>query len=99
VEKTARSLLLPQLTFHDSDEPPPTKELWDIIDYCHSRKKQLIIECDANAHYILWGSTSTNPRGESFMKYLVSSNLNILNQGNEPTFVVRNRKEVIDTRD
>jgi hypothetical protein len=29
------------------------------------------------------------------MEYLVSSNLNILNQGNEPTFVVRNRKEVI----
>jgi hypothetical protein len=30
------------------------------------------------------------------MEYLVSSNLNILNHGNEPTFVVSNRKEVID---
>jgi hypothetical protein len=30
------------------------------------------------------------------MEYLVNSNLNILNRGNEPTFVVRNRKEVID---
>jgi hypothetical protein len=30
------------------------------------------------------------------MEYLVSSNLNILNQGNEPTFVIRNRKGVID---
>jgi hypothetical protein len=29
------------------------------------------------------------------MEYLVSSNLNILNHGNEPTFVV-SRKEVID---
>jgi hypothetical protein len=30
------------------------------------------------------------------MEILVSSNLNILNWGNEPTFVVRNWKEVID---
>jgi hypothetical protein len=44
----------------------------------------------------LWGSTGTNPRGKILMEYLVGSNLNILNRGNEPTFVVRNRKEVID---
>jgi hypothetical protein len=30
------------------------------------------------------------------MEFLVSSNLNILNHGNEPTFVVCNRREVID---
>jgi hypothetical protein len=66
---------------HDSDEPPPTKEVRDINDYCHSRKKQLIIGCDANAH---------------LMESLESSNLNILNHGNEPTTVVCNRKEVTD---
>jgi hypothetical protein len=81
---------------YDSDEPPPSKEVKDITDYCYSRKKQLIIGCDANAHHTLWGSISVNPRGESLMEYLVSSNLNILNHGNEPTFVVSNRKEVID---
>jgi hypothetical protein len=69
-----------------------TKEMRDIIDYCQSRKKQLIIGwC-----HILWGSTSTNLRGESLLEFLVSSNLNILNHGNEPIFVVCNRKEVID---
>jgi hypothetical protein len=30
------------------------------------------------------------------MEYLVSSNVNILNQDNEPTFVIHNRGEVID---
>jgi hypothetical protein len=30
------------------------------------------------------------------MEYLVSRNLNIFNKGNEPTFVISNRKEVID---
>jgi hypothetical protein len=52
--------------------------------------------CDANAHHTLWGSTGSNPRGECLMEFLASSNLNVLNHGNEPTFVVCNRKEVID---
>jgi hypothetical protein len=30
------------------------------------------------------------------MEYLVSTKLNILNRGNEPTFAISNRKEVID---
>jgi hypothetical protein len=81
---------------YDSDEPPPSKEAKDIIDYCHSREKQLIIGCDANAHHTLWGGMGVNPRGESLMEYLVSSNLYILNCGNEPSSVVSNRKEVID---
>jgi hypothetical protein len=50
--------------------------------------------CDAN--HTFWGSTGSNPRGESLMEFVVSSKLNILNHGNEPTFVVCNRKEVID---
>ncbi|PNF41846.1 hypothetical protein B7P43_G15804 [Cryptotermes secundus] len=91
-EPIASSVYLP----NDAEEPPQNKEMRDVIDYCVSRKKQLIIGCDANAHHISWGSTSTNPRGESLMEFLVSSNLNILNHGNEPTFVVRNRKEAID---
>jgi hypothetical protein len=81
---------------YDSDEPPPNKEVRDMINYCHSRNKQLIIGCDANAHHTLWGSTGTNPRGESIMEYPVSSNLNILNHGNEPTFVICNKKKVIN---
>jgi hypothetical protein len=56
----------------DSDEPPPTKKMRDIIDYCQSRKMQLIIGCDAHAHHILWGSTGTNLRGESLLEFLVS---------------------------
>jgi hypothetical protein len=81
---------------HDSDELPPTRDVSDIIDYCHSRKKQLLMECDVNVHHTLWGSTSMNPRGECLMEFLVSSNLNILDHGNGPTFVVCNMKEVID---
>jgi hypothetical protein len=38
---------------YDSDKPPSTKEVRDIINYCHSRKKQLIFGYDANAHHTL----------------------------------------------
>jgi hypothetical protein len=40
---------------YDSDEPPPTKEPRDIVNQCCSRKKQLIIGCDANARHIYGG--------------------------------------------
>jgi hypothetical protein len=36
---------------YDSDETPPTTEMRDIIGYCHSRRKQLNVGCDANTHH------------------------------------------------
>ncbi|PNF32611.1 hypothetical protein B7P43_G18092 [Cryptotermes secundus] len=81
---------------YDSNEPPPSKELRDIVEYSELKEKQLIIGCDANAHHILWGSTDINPREQCLMEYLVCSKLNIPNQGNETTFVVCKRQEVID---
>jgi hypothetical protein len=68
----------------------------DIIDYCCSRKRQPIIGHDGNSHHTLWLSAGTNPGGDGLLEFLVSSNLNILNSGNEPTFVVCSRNEVID---
>jgi hypothetical protein len=81
---------------YDLDEPPPTKEIRDVINHCNSKGRKFIIGSDANARHILCGSTHINPRGESLAEYLVSSNLDILNRGKEPTFVITNRKEVID---
>jgi hypothetical protein len=96
VEETGE-LIVTSVDFpYDADELPPTKEMWDATDYCHGRKIQLILQCDANTHHILWGNTSTNPRGEALMEYLVSLNLSILNQGNEATSVICRRREVIE---
>jgi hypothetical protein len=81
---------------YDSDEPPLSKGLKEAIDYCSSNQLQLIVGCDANAHHIIWGSTDINQQGECLTEYLVSKNLSILNKGNESTFVISNRKEVID---
>jgi hypothetical protein len=89
---TVASVYLP----FDADIPPRTKEMRDVINYCYSRREQFILGCNANAHHTLWGSINTDLRGKALTEYLVSSKFNILNQGNELTFVVCGRKEVID---
>jgi hypothetical protein len=43
-----------------------------------------------------WGSTNCNDRGEVLVELLNSSNLEILNQGNEPTFCSDYRQEGIE---
>jgi hypothetical protein len=72
------------------------KKWRDVIDYCSSRRKQLITGCDANTHHIPCWSNDINPRQESLVEYLMSSNITILKQGDKSTFMIRNRKEVID---
>jgi hypothetical protein len=67
---------------YDSDKPLLTNKVRDIGVYCCSRERKFIIGCDANAHHILQEKTGTNHK-ESLIEYLVSLNLNILNQSNE----------------
>jgi hypothetical protein len=44
MEKAGRNLLLHQPTFHMTEEPPPTKEVRNVIDHCHSRKNSHIYD-------------------------------------------------------
>jgi hypothetical protein len=44
----------------------------------------------------VWGRPDINPRGRTLLEYLVSSDLEILNQGEEPTFLTERRHEIID---
>jgi hypothetical protein len=81
---------------YDSEDPPPTKELEELIRYCDGEHLYLIIGCDSNTHHTAWGSTNCNGRGEALVEFLGTSRLDILNQGNEPTFCNGYRSEVID---
>jgi hypothetical protein len=42
------------------------------------------------------GSSDTNRRGESLLKFTISRKLEVLNRGSEPTFVMQRWQEVID---
>jgi len=82
---------------YDSSDPPPSRELDLLVEETLAGGQQLILGCDANAHHSSgWGSSDTNQRGEFLLQYLVSKNLFICNVGDQPTFVTRNRSEVID---
>ena len=80
---------------YDSNDPPPSRELEDPVRYCEKENLHLLVGHDSNAHHTAWGSTNCNIRGETLMEFLSSSNLEILNSGNEPTFCNTVRQEVL----
>jgi ribonuclease HI len=80
----------------DSPNPPPTRELINLVDWCNARSLPLLVGMDANAHHVNWGSTNCNPRGIALLEYIAGENLVIANRGNAPTFVTRARQEVLD---
>lgn len=49
---------------------------------------QSIIDCDANEHHMTWESTDRNERYECLLHLIMENILDILNVGNQPTFVV-----------
>jgi hypothetical protein len=71
---------------YDSEDPPPSRELEELVQYCENENIQLLVGCDSNTQHIAWGSTNCNGRGEALIEFLNSSNLEILNRGNGPTF-------------
>jgi hypothetical protein len=81
---------------YDSEDLPPSRELEELVRYCENKNLYLTVGCDSNAHHTVWGSTNCNDRGEVLVEFLNSFNLEILNQGNEPTFCSGYRQEVID---
>ncbi|XP_044573423.1 uncharacterized protein LOC123257665, partial [Drosophila ananassae] len=81
---------------HDHLGPPPHSLLRRLVEDSERKDIDLIIGCDANAHHNQWGSTDTNERGESIFDFILSSKLLVGNRGSEPTFVVKNRREVLD---
>jgi ribonuclease HI len=78
------------------DKLVPSKELTNLVEYCDQNNIQVIIGCDANSHHVVWGSSDTNKRGEKLLEFILAADLSVLNRGNRPTFVTRNREEVID---
>ena len=77
-------------------EDVPSGTFIRAIQYAKSRGMGVIAGCDVNAHHICWGSSNINARGSRLLEYLVGTDLQILNVGNEPTFFNVVRREVID---
>ena len=96
--KCGGSILVMASTYmpYDSIENPPPKILKDLTDFCFQKNYQLIVGADANSHNAAWGSSDTNDRGDKLLDYILSTNLQICNVGNKPTFSNSIRQDVID---
>ena len=81
---------------YDSEDPLPSKELEELVRYCEKENLHLVVGCNSNTHHSARDITNCDSRGEALVEFLNSSNLEILNQGNEPTFCSGGRLEVID---
>ena len=53
---------------YDSEDPPPSKVLEDLVHHCEKENLYFVVGCDSNAHHSAWGS-----RGQGFpIKYLLN---------------------------
>lgn len=75
---------------------PYTDLLTEAVKFSKDKGVPMILGCDANSHHTVWGSTDINPRGNLLLQFIADAELDILNRGNVPTFVTKNRKEVLD---
>ena len=78
----------------ENTAPPQIVE--ELALFCKQNNLALVLGCDANAHHVAWGSSDTNERGEDLLNFIASTDLAWCNKGHKPTFITRNRKEVLD---
>ncbi|XP_067216942.1 uncharacterized protein [Linepithema humile] len=81
---------------HDEGEAVPPAPVIKLAEYCQEKRLPLIMGCDANAHRTVWGSSDTNERGRKVLEFLASTDLEILNTRDKPTFYTIARREVLD---
>lgn len=78
------------------DDPVPPQLLEKLVSESETSNCRLILGGDANAHHTIWGSSNINVRGELLFNYILNTKMLLCNRGNEPTFIIRNRQEVLD---
>nr|XP_012214525.1 PREDICTED: uncharacterized protein LOC105667354 [Linepithema humile] len=91
-----KMVVCPAYFSHDEGEAVPPAPVIKLAEYCQEKRLSLIMGCDANAHHTVWGSSDTNERGRKVLEFLASTDLEILNTGDEPTFCTIARREVLD---
>ena len=77
-----------------TDSTPPAPAMERLIQYCNHNKLPLIIGCDTNAHHFRWESQKCNRRGYTLSEYLATTDLEVVNQGSEPTSVLITSKRL-----
>ena len=80
----------------DITKPVEQTMVVKMINRCRALKMALVICMDSNAHSSLWGSNSSNKRGEELEELLLEHELFVANVGNVSTFDNDRSKSIID---
>ena len=96
IEGRDREVVFGSVYLPYEEKTPPDQSLHKLLQFCAGNKLQAVLGLDCNAHHVVWGSSDTNKRGECLLEFILNYNLDILNRGNDPTFITSNRSEVID---
>lgn len=80
----------------DTAECRPGAVVSALVNYCSDSGRPLVLGADANSHHTLWGSTNINKYGIELPEFPATTDLEVLNRGNTPTFVTQTRNEVLD---
>ena len=73
--------------------PPKLQEL---MRYCESRNKEVIVAADTNSHSTLWGCITQNTRGDIVDDWVYRYGLKIQNNGNHFTFFRGEARTIVD---
>lgn len=96
IEGSDREIVIGSVYLPYEEKAPPDQTLHNLVNFCAENNLQAVLGLDCNAHHVVWGSTDTNKRGECLLEFILKYNLEIINMGNDPTFITSNRSEVID---
>jgi hypothetical protein len=77
---------------YNSADPPPSTETGEIPP---GKQLGLVLGCDANSLFDVWGSSDVNPRGRALLEYLGCTDLNFLSKGDQPPFLTETQQDVI----
>lgn len=69
------------------DPFPADGKIKALVDYCKTKKVELLIGADVNGHSTDYGCPLTDKRGETFVDFCLKNNLTVANIGSNPTFM------------
>ena len=76
--------------------PLPCTEIEKLSEFCNNSNLPLVICTDSNAHHPLWGSPSSDQRGDTLVECLSTAGLSLCNIGNRPTFKTGRGESIVD---
>lgn len=75
---------------------PISTTMREIMSYATDNNCILLVNTDANAHNVAFGSSKTDARGRLFVDWIESNDQCLLNHGDTPTYNSTNSSSVID---